>query len=133
MTAPYPDFECTVGYDAGVPCVLMTWKGYATSRDFRSGNERIVDLIAERKVSKLLGDTKEFVLIGADDQRWLLSDWIPRALQAGLRTVALVTPMFYFNRVAVASVGQELDPNQLTLQYFDDRDAARDWLKGVNA
>ena len=130
MTAPVidPSFACTVGYDAEVPCVIMTWKGYATSREFREANERILGVLTERKASKLLGDSKEFVLIGADDQHWLSSNWIPRALEAGLRTVALVTPVFYFNRVAIESVGQTLDPEALILQHFDNRDAARQWL-----
>jgi len=121
-----PGFACTVGYDAEVPCVIMTWKGYATSREFREANERILGVLSERHATKLLGDIKEFVLIGAEDQRWLSTDWIPRAVEAGLRTVAMITPVFYFNRVAVESVGQKLDP--VILQYFDTREAARDWL-----
>jgi hypothetical protein len=109
----------------------MTWKGYATSRDFRESNERIIGVIAERKASKLLGDIKEFVLIGADDQQWLTTNWIPRALAAGLRTVALVTPIFYFNRVAVETVAQKLDPQSIVVQHFDTGDAARQWLAGI--
>ena len=134
MTAPstYPSFECTVGYDAEVPCVIMTWRGYATSREFREANERILGVLSERGASKLLGDIKEFVLIGADDQHWLSSNWIPRAVEAGLRTVAMITPVFYFNRVAVESVGQKLDPEALILQHFDTRDSARGWLASVN-
>ena len=130
MTAPTlnPGFECTVGYDAEVPCVIMTWKGYATSREFREANERILGVLAERKASKLLGDIKEFVLIGGDDQDWLSTNWIPRAVKTGLRTVAMITPVFYFNRVAVESVGQKLDPDALILRHFDTRDAARQWL-----
>jgi hypothetical protein len=130
MTAPViaPSFACTVGYDAEVPCVIMTWKGYATSREFREANERILGVLTERGASKLLGDIKEFVLIGADDQQWLSSNWIPRAVEAGLRTVAMVTPVFYFNRVAVESVGRTLDPDALILEHFDNRDAARQWL-----
>jgi hypothetical protein len=133
MTAPGigPSFECTIGYDAEVACVIMTWKGYATSREFREANERVLGVLAERSASKLLGDIKEFVLIGADDQNWLSTDWIPRAVAAGLRTVAMITPVFYFNRVAVESVGQKLDPDALILQYFDTRDAARQWLAAV--
>ncbi len=127
----YPSFECTVGYDAEVPCVIMTWKGYATSREFREANERILGVLSERAASKLLGDIKEFVLIGADDQHWLTTNWIPRAMEAGLRTVAMITPVFYFNRVAVESVGQKLDPEALILQHFDNREAARQWLASV--
>lgn len=126
-----PSFALTVGFDAEVPCVTMIWRGYATSREFREGNERILGVLTERGASKLLGDIKEFVLIGADDQHWLSSNWIPRAVEAGLRTVAIVTPVFYFNRVAVESVGQKLDPNALVLQYFDNPDVARQWLGSV--
>lgn len=57
------------------------------------------------------------MLIGADDQHWLSNNWIPRAMEAGLRTVAMIMPMFYFNRVAIESVGQKLDPESLILQY----------------
>ncbi len=109
----------------------MTWKGYATSREFREGNERVLGVLAERGASKLLGDIKDFVLIGAEDQHWLSSNWIPRAMEAGLRTVAMITPVFYFNRVAVESVGQKLDPEALILQYFDSQDPARHWLRSV--
>jgi SpoIIAA-like len=125
---PDPAFECTVGYDADVPCVVMTWKGYGTSREFRAANERVLRAISEHKATKVLGDIKDFVLIGSDDQNWLTSDWIPRATAAGLRAAALITPTFYFNRVAVESVGQRLDRQALTLLFFDSRDAARQWL-----
>ena len=123
-----PSFACTVDYDADVPCVIMTWKGYATSGEFREANERVLEILAERTASKLLGDLKEFVLIGSEDQSWLSTDWIPRAVKAGLRKVALTAPAFYFNRVAVESVGQRLDPEALMLKHFDHRDAARAWL-----
>jgi hypothetical protein len=71
------------------------------------------------------------VLIGADDQHWLSTNWIPRAMEAGLRTVAMITPVFYFNRVAVENVGQKLDPETLILQHFDNRASARGWLASV--
>ena len=130
MTAAVSDasFECTVGYDAEIRCVVMTWRGYATSREFREANERVLGVLSERKSARLLADIEKFVLIGGDDQHWLSSNWIPRAMEAGLRTVAMVTPVYYFNRVAVENVGQKLDPEALVLQYFDNRDAARKWL-----
>jgi len=127
-TAPYPDFSCTVSYDISVPCVVMTWKGYATSAAFREGNAQILDMIRTHHAARLLGDIREFVLIGAEDQAWLSQVWIPRAISVGLRTVAMVTPVFYFNRVAVENVEKNLGPDSLALQYFDNRDDARAWL-----
>lgn len=127
-----PTFDCAIDYDGQVPCVTMVWKGYATSAQFRAANERVLTAIQERGAGKLLGDAKDFVLIGADDQMWLASNWIPRALQAGVRTIALVMPRFYFNRVAVDTVTQRLSGefarNLVRIEYFDSRVAARNWL-----
>jgi hypothetical protein len=79
-------------------------------------------------VENLLGDVSRFVLIGATDQNWLNDNWIPRAIDAGLRRVALVQPTYYFNQVAVENVGRRLDANRLQLSYFGDIASARDWL-----
>ena len=127
-----PTFDCAIDYDVDVPCVRMIWKGYATSAQFRAANERVLEAIRERKASRLLGDVKDFILIGADDQTWLASNWIPRALQAGVRKIALVMPRFYFNRVAVDTVTQRLSGefarNLVRIEYFDQREPARTWL-----
>ena len=125
---PYPSFAITVGYDAEVPCVVMTWQGYAPSREFRDANERVLNVLVERGSSKLLGDVREFVLIGQEDQLWLANNWIPRAIAGGLRTAALLTPSFYFNQVAVRAVIQALDPDRLSVRQFEDHDDARTWL-----
>ena len=121
-------FECTIGYDADVPCVVMTWRGYATSREFRDTNERVLAIIEERGARKLLADVKKFVLIGSDDQHWLARNWIPRVVEAGVSAVGMVPPDAHFGRVAVDSVGHTLDPERMTLRLFAGRDAAREWL-----
>ena len=124
------DLELKIDYDADIPCVVMIWKGYATSAAFREGNAQVLAQITERRASKLLGDVTDFVLIGAEDQAWLNEVWIPRAMHAGLRKVALVQPSFYFNRVAIDSVAQKLDRDRVELGFFDNRDAAKEWLRG---
>lgn len=123
------DLDFSVSYDVEIPCVVMSWRGYATSAVFRAANEQVLAEIAARRAGKLLGDVTDFVLIGAEDQAWLNEDWIPRAMDAGLRTCALVQPSFYFNRVAIESVAQKLDRARLQLGFFDAREAARAWLK----
>jgi hypothetical protein len=130
-----PTFHCIVEYDIDVPCVSMIWKGYATTAQFREANERVLQEIQQRRSSKLLSDAQEFVLIGATDQNWLSSNWIPRVLQAGVRKIALVMPRFYFNRVAVDAVTQRLAQNVaddlVSIEYFESREAARTWLSGA--
>lgn len=123
------DLDLAIEYDADVPCVVMIWKGYATSTAFREGNARVLSAITEHRASKLLGDVTDFVLIGAEDQAWLNEVWIPRAMHLGLRKVALVQPNFYFNRVAIDTVAQKLDRDRVEVGFFDNREVAKDWLK----
>jgi hypothetical protein len=123
------DLRFSVDYDVDIPAVVMTWKGYATSAVFRTANEQVLQTIADRRAKKLLGDIMEFVLIGSDDQDWLNTIWLPKAMEAGLRFAALVQPTFYFNRVAVENVVKKLDPAQLQVAYFGTRDEAAAWLK----
>ena len=126
---PKSEFTCSVAYDREVECVVMVWKGYATSPLFRETNERVLACLKENGATRLLGDVADFVLIGAEDQAWLNDDWIPRAIAAGLRRVALVQPTYYFNRVAVENVGRRTDPQRLALGYFGDVEGARAWLR----
>jgi hypothetical protein len=130
MTAPIigPNFDCAISFDESVPCLIMAWKGYATSRQFRDSNEKVLDALRERRVSSLLADVREFILIGAADQQWLTEDWIPRATAVGLRRVAMIAPDFYFNRVAVDTVARQLNPDAVAFRYFSDREAATLWL-----
>ena len=123
------DLQFSVDYDVDVPCVVMSWRGYATSAVFRAANEQVLQMIADRRAKKLLGDITEFVLIGAEDQDWLNNEWLPKAMESGLRLAALVTPTFYFNRVAVDNVVKRLDPARLQVAYFATRDEALAWLK----
>jgi hypothetical protein len=124
------DLQLTVDYDTEVPCVVMIWKGYANSAAFKEGNARVLSEISAHRASKLLGDVTDFVLIGAEDQAWLNQVWIPRAMHAGLRKIALVQPTFYFNRVAVESVAQKVDRDRVEVGFFSTRDEAREWLTG---
>ena len=125
-----PEFTCSVGYDQHAACVVMVWKGYATTPLFRETNERVLACLKDKQASRLLGDIRDFILISAADQDWLNEVWIPRAIEIGLRRVALVQPSYYFNRVAVDNVTSRTDPNRLTVAYFDDADNARTWLAG---
>lgn len=124
------DPVCAVVYDPAVPCAVMIWRGYATSPQFRDANERVLACIRQHRASRLLGDLREFVLIGEEDQRWLSETWIPAAIGAGLRRVALTQPTYYFNRVAVETVSSRVDPDRLSVGYFGDLNSARNWLEG---
>jgi hypothetical protein len=92
---------CSVRFDADVPCVTVIWKRPATSAQLRFVGERLVELIRQHKVAKILGDDTALPLIEPDDQKWFAEDWFPRAAAAGLKVAANKSPEAYFGRLAL--------------------------------
>jgi hypothetical protein len=120
---------CTVRFDPDVPCVTVIWKRPATSAQFRFVGDRLVELIRQHKVSKILGDDTALPLIEPDDQKWFAEEWAPRAAAAGLKVAANKSPESYLGRLAVERIKQH--QRQLTIRSFEHFEQARRWLKDV--
>lgn len=118
-----------VYYDPTFEGVVMKWKGYFTSEQFREGSERMFKCLKKYKVSKVLGLIKEMTLISNEDQKWLDSFFLPKAVEHGFGYCALLRPENYFNRVAIENVTYKVDDHRLQIRIFDSEDEAREWLK----
>jgi hypothetical protein len=124
------DRTYNVYFDLALDAVVMEWRGYATSAQFREGTELMLDTLIRHNANKVLANVKDMVLIGLDDQHWLERDFIPRALAGGFRAIAMVRPAHYFNKVAVESVSYKVDQDKLKIRFFDSEEEAQRWLKG---
>lgn len=122
--------DCVIGYDVETRCVTMDWRAYGSSAGFREDNERVLRAISAHGATRLLGGIESLGPISPEDQHWLAHDWIPRAVRAGIRRVALVTPAFQLDHGPVLLVGEQVAP-LLDLAYFDETDAALAWLRAL--
>jgi len=118
----------TIYYEPAIDSVIMEWKGYATSRQFRDGTELMLEILVQNKTFKVLADIKDMAIIGQEDQKWLDTDFLPRATNQGFRVLAVVRPESYFNKVAIESISYRVDKNKLAINFFDDTMDAREWL-----
>lgn len=112
--------------------VVMEWNGYATSRQFKEGTELMLNTLIRHNASKVLADIRDMIIIGMDDQKWLDTDFIPRAIHFGFRAIAIVKPVSYFNKVAVESISYKIDKEKLMINFFDSREEAGQWLRNVH-
>lgn len=115
-------------FDTELGIVIMEWDGYSTSLQFREGTEKMLEVLIMNGASKVLGDIRNMVIIGLEDQKWLDTDFLPRAIQHGFKTMAIVRPSHYFNNVAVETVSYKVDKEKLSIQFFDSPEKAREWL-----
>lgn len=116
-------------FNKGLNAIVMEWNGYATSMEFREGTELMLDTLIQKHCSKVLADIREMILIGQDDQKWLESNFLPRAIKFGFKEIAIIRSKSYFNQVAVESVSYKIDKDKLTINFFDSPEEAREWLK----
>ncbi len=119
----YPDTE------AGI--IVMDWEGYATSQQFREGTETMLNLLIENRMHKVLGNIRDMVLIGAEDQKWMETNFFPRAIRFGFKACAILKPTNYFNKIAVETISFKVEKEKLEIQFFDTAEEARTWLQSL--
>ncbi|MDB5271707.1 MAG: hypothetical protein JWO58_74 [Chitinophagaceae bacterium] len=116
-------------FDEQEDAVFMEWDGYATSAQFRAGTELMLNVLIKHHASKVLADVKDMVMIGLDDQQWMDTEFLPRAIKFGFKAIAMVKPDSYFNKIAVESISYKVDKEKLTINFFDSLEEAREWLR----
>jgi hypothetical protein len=118
-------------YDAEKGWVVMQWEGYANSAQFREGTELMLKTLTANGAHKVLANIQDMVLIGQEDQKWLEESFLPKAIASGFKAVAFVKPLSYFNQIAVESVSYKIDKQRLTINLFDSKKEAEQWLSSV--
>lgn len=109
-------------------CVIMEWDGYSSSADFREGTELMLNTLISNNASKVIASIKGMTLIGLEDQQWLNTTFLPRAIKFGLKQVAITKPDSYFTKVAVESISYKTDKDKLAINFFDNLPEAKNWL-----
>jgi hypothetical protein len=79
----------------------------------------------------VLADIKDMKIIAMEDQQWLNEEFLPRATKFGFKSIAIVKPDFYFNKVAVETISYKVDKDKLTINFFDNIDEAKEWLSKI--
>lgn len=118
-------------FDPAINVVVMEWDGYATSKQFKEGTELMLNTLIKNNASKVLADIKDMVLIGMEDQKWLDTDFLPRAITFGFKAIAIIKPDYYFNKVAVESISYKVDKDKLNINFFDNIEEAKEWLNKI--
>jgi hypothetical protein len=119
-------------FDAVINAVVMEWDGYATSDQFKEGTELMLNTLIKNNTFKVLADIKDMTLIGMEDQQWLNSSFLPRAIQFGFKAIAIIKPDYYFNKVAVESISYKVDKTKLAINFFDNVNEAKEWLRSMD-
>ena len=112
--------------------VMVEWKEWADSAEYRAAHETILMAIRENHASKNLIDATHAKVVSDSDQKWLIDNWIPRAVAAGRRNTAVVMPKSALGRTISENIDKEARSGGTRVEYFDTALEAAAWLSTVN-
>lgn len=113
--------------------LINTWSGFLKGDHYRSRMERVLELVGEHRVERVLADVSRLRSLLAEDSVWTNGVWAPRAVAAGMRAMAVVLPSNVFAQLSVTRVVQRLGEVQMLTAQFDDVLAAQRWLEAPEA
>jgi hypothetical protein len=119
-----------------IPQILYAeWTGFATSTQMRAALMTGIRAIRERHVTGYVSDTRKVKGILPDDERWAREVWLPQAVAAGLKRMAIVTATAGLSKMAYDDAATDMDSQGLSMRTFDSVAAATTWaltgLRGI--
>jgi hypothetical protein len=118
----------SISWDRERKCVYAEFKAFATSSEFRTGTMRILDAIRERHSSALISDNRRLEGVENADQLWIRDDWVPMAVAAGLKRIAVVVAKQGLGRIASEEILSEIGDAKFATRTFTSLDDARKWV-----
>jgi hypothetical protein len=113
--------------DKNQDLMVQTWKGNVSSEEYREGVLKVLEIFREQKVSKVISDTKEQANVKKEDVDFE-EKLVPEFIKSGMKCYAFVIPTNSFAKLSVERFKKESE-SKLPLQYFDDVEKAREWLR----
>lgn len=99
-----------------------------SGQPFRDLLNRGVELLAENDAHKWLSDDRENAAFPDDDNQWIVSEWIPKAIGAGWKYWALVVPDDVMARLNMGKYVSSLFELGLRMMVFSDPEEALNWI-----
>lgn len=122
-----------VSWDPTIHAVVGGGEGFVDGEELRRGMNKGVELLLAKGSNKWLAEMSSRKVHTDEDQKWIVDDWTPRAVAAGLRYTAFVLPKSVVSKMSLKRMNQVIAERTLEIGYFDDLEEARRWLSAVGA
>jgi hypothetical protein len=128
MSIHLDDPVLTIQWDEEGRFVCSVSKAAAKAEQLLPKLDVGIRLLAEKKAHRWLGDTRYLDAPDPIEVKRVNEEWLPRAVAAGLRRMAVVAPKRVVITLVIRSFMTRIDGREVANEYFDDLDAARAWL-----
>jgi len=122
-----------VFWDPAISTAIGAGEGFVDGEELRTGMDKGLELLIKNCSNKWLAEMSHRRVHTEEDQKWIVDDWTPRAVAAGLRYTAFVLPTSVIAKMSLKRMTHIVAERSLEIGYFDDLEDARQWLKSVGA
>jgi hypothetical protein len=117
----------SIQWDGLHGCVYAEWKGFANSVEFRASTMAILEAIRKRSAAALVSDNRRLEGVADQDQLWLRDIWMPLAVDAGVKRIAVVLPHHGLGKVASEDIIGKFGNTVFTTRTFSQVPEALEW------
>ena len=86
-----------------------------------------VRAIRQRHIVGYVSDARKAKVVLAEDEKWAREVWLPQAIAAGLRRMAIVTAPAGLGKMAYDDAATVMNSHGLSMRTFDSVAAATTW------
>ncbi|MCS7019696.1 MAG: hypothetical protein RMJ87_11435 [Cytophagales bacterium] len=106
------------------------WKGFAPPQEMKSLLEQVLTHLQKSKCSLMLQDLRHAQAVGMEMQEWIISYWLPRAVEVGIQKIAILAPVSIFAKIAIEQIKGKSPVSNVVLesQIFEQEESALQWL-----
>jgi hypothetical protein len=113
-----------------IPKLLYAeWKGFANSKEFRAALMTGVRAMQEHHVIGYVSDARKAKIIGTEDEQWARDVWLPQAVAAGLRRMAIVTAPTGMAKVEYDDAVADMSSQKFSMRTFGSVSQAMVWAQ----
>jgi len=107
--------------------VYAEWQGFANSVEFRASTMAILDAIRKQNAAALVSDNRRLEGVQDPDQLWLRDTWMPLAVAAGVKRIAVVLPRHGLGKLASEEIIGRFGKTAFVTRTFSEASEATEW------
>lgn len=117
----------SIRWDRVGRCVHAEFKSFATSAEFRAGTTQILEALRARGATALVSDNRRLEGVTNLDQLWLRDSWLPLAVAAGIKRIAVVVRRRGLGKFATDAIIDKFGKTAFQTHVFESLPEALKW------
>lgn len=117
-------------WDEEFTSVYAKFKAFANSEEFRAGTLKILEAIRDKHAVSLISDNRKLEGVAVEDQLWLRDTWVPLAVAAGIKRIAVILAPYGLGKIASEEIISQIGKTKFAMRTFESLPEAAKWVGG---